>query len=109
MEPERGRFADRPNNYDRVAQIQFEAGLRVLQVFHLSPAWAGDKVLDGEHTTARFPRDLRDMFGFCQEMAKRFHGKVHAWEPWNEANVESTNRMRECMCLMPGPMERTGK
>ncbi len=87
MEPQRRQFAP-PNNYDRVAQIQADAGLRVLQVFHLSPEWAGDKTLDGNNTTKYFPRDLRDMFVFCKMMAQRFHGKVHAWEPWNEANIE---------------------
>lgn len=89
MEPQRGQFADPPTNYDRAAQVQCEAGLRVLQVFHLTPPWAGDQTLDGRRITARFPRDLRDMFRFCREMARRFHGQVHAWEPWNEANVDT--------------------
>ena len=88
MEPERGVFAANPKNYDLVAQIQADAGLRVLQVFHDTPAWAGDKELDGEHTRGHFPRDLRDMYTFCREMARRFQGKVQAWEPWNEANIE---------------------
>ena len=69
--------------YDESAGMQARAGLKVLQVFHQSPAWA----VDSEEERARFPSDLRIVHAFCKEMAARFKGRVQAWEPWNEANA----------------------
>jgi hypothetical protein len=70
--------------YDAAAACQAEAGLKVLQVFHDTPEWARDGAERG-----KFPRDLRRVYRFCAAMSARFRGKVQAWEPWNEANVES--------------------
>jgi len=80
MEPERGKFSG-PNRYDASARIQSEAGLRVLQVSHISPPWANP---NGK----RFPPDLRDAYRFYREMAKRWAGQVTAYEPWNEADID---------------------
>ncbi len=80
MEPERGKFADR-NKYDASAAAQAGAHLRVLQVNHSTPAWAGQ---DGR----RFPPDLRDAYRFYREMARRWRGQVGAFEPWNEADIQ---------------------
>ncbi len=76
-------FAGR-TTYDTAAEIQQEAGLRVLQVFHDTPPWARDGRSSGE-----FTRDLRHLHGFCKAMAQRFKGSVQSWEPWNEANVKN--------------------
>lgn len=70
-------------NYDEAADIQKAQGLRVLQVFHTTPPWAGD----GD--TARFAPDLRRVYGFARAMGRRFVGRVQAWEPWNEPNVDT--------------------
>ncbi|MFC1637189.1 hypothetical protein ACFL5Z_20405, partial [Planctomycetota bacterium] len=75
--------------YDTAAAIQKRQGLKVLQVFHSTPDWAWNTELDGEHPSGRFARDLRDVYRFCRAMAERFHGRVYAWEPWNEANVST--------------------
>ncbi len=83
MEPERDHFADAETIYDTSARIQTARGLRVLQVFHDTPQWA---VAEGD-TRGRYAADLRDVYRFCKTMAERFHGTVHAWEPWNEGNV----------------------
>jgi hypothetical protein len=80
MEPARGQFAA-SNRYDSSARIQSAAGLRVLQVDHISPAWANP-------VTKRFPLDLRDAYNFWREMARRWRGQVAAFEPWNEADIE---------------------
>ncbi len=69
--------------YDLVAQMHRRAGLKVLQTFHGTPAWA---VSEGG-STGRFPDDLRVAYAFCKAMGKRFKGPVQAWEPWNEANA----------------------
>lgn len=75
-------------DYDRSAATQAAAGLTVLQVLHATPPWATDAVRDGAEAGKRFPRDLWHMYRFCQEMAPRFQGRVQAWEPWNEANID---------------------
>ena len=80
MEPEKGRFSA-ANKYDASARIQAAAGLKVLQVIHLSPPWAAT---DGK----RFPPDLRDAYAFFREMARRWAGQVLAFEPWNEADID---------------------
>ncbi|MBE3069723.1 MAG: hypothetical protein IMZ66_05755 [Planctomycetes bacterium] len=80
MEPKRGEYSP-PNKYDASARVQAEAGLKVLQVNHSSPGWAGP---DGK----RFPPDLRDAYAFHREMARRWKGQVLAFEPWNEADID---------------------
>jgi hypothetical protein len=79
MELRKGEWAG-PNRYDQSAQAQSGAGLQVLQVNHSSPAWAGP-------SGQRFPPDLRDAYRFYREMARRWRGKVQAFEPWNEADI----------------------
>jgi len=81
IEPEPGRFAEN-TSYDSAADIQHAAGLRVLQVFHDTPSWAREGRPGGE-----FAPDLRHLYRFARAMARRFRGRVQAWEPWNEANV----------------------
>lgn len=83
IEPEPGRFVDATTTYDTSADLQAKHGLKVLQVFHGTPEWA---VEDGE-LRGRYPADLRHAYRFCREMARRYKGRVQAWEPWNEANV----------------------
>ncbi len=80
MEPEKGRFAP-ANKYDDTARIQSNAGLRVLQVHHGSPTWA-------TKTPQHQPPDLRDAYDFMREMALRWKGRVVAFEPWNEGDIE---------------------
>ncbi len=79
VEPVRGQLAGR-GKYDTAAQAQSEAGLRVLQVNHISPAWANP---NGK----RFPLDLRDAYRFYRSMARRWRTAVAAFEPWNEADI----------------------
>jgi len=88
LEPRAGAFTTETTSYDTAARIQTERGLKVLQVFHGTPSWAQDRVLDGDRAGGRFPRDLRAAWRFCKAMAERFRGTVHAWEPWNEANID---------------------
>ncbi len=76
MEPQCDQFV--PHNiYDDTARIQAEAGLRVLQVNHVTAKWAGP---DPNH----IPDDLRDAYRFYREMARRWKGQVVAFETWNE-------------------------
>ncbi|MCX6907017.1 MAG: hypothetical protein NTY01_03125 [Verrucomicrobia bacterium] len=79
MEPKKGEWAGE-NRYDESAQAQARAGLQVLQVNHSSPSWANPN-------HKRFPLDLRDVYRFYREMARRWQGQVQAFEPWNEADI----------------------
>jgi hypothetical protein len=67
--------------YERAMRIQHEAGLKVLQVNHISPGWATEN-------PARFPEDLRDVYRFYRGLAKRWNGLADAIEPWNEPDIE---------------------
>ncbi|MBN1125889.1 MAG: hypothetical protein JXA82_12840 [Sedimentisphaerales bacterium] len=87
LEPRQGELVRERTTYDSSAEIQTLYGLKVLQVFHTTPGWAWNEELDGDHPSGRFARDLRHVFRFCKAISQRFKGRVHAWEPWNEANV----------------------
>ena len=79
LEPKRGEFAAH-TRYDDSIQTQTDAGLQVLEVDHASASWAATN-------TRRFPPDLRDIYQFYHDVAKRWQGKVGACEPWNEADI----------------------
>lgn len=80
MEPQRGQFAAR-NRYDDSVETQTAAGLKVLDVNHIAPLWAG---ANGMH----FPPDLRDVYCGYRELARRWRGQIEAFEPWNEADIK---------------------
>lgn len=84
VEPDKGSFAP-TTKHDSAADLQNRYGLKVLQTFHQTPAWAAD----ADSGTGRMPGDLRHLYRFCKEMAQRFEGTVQAWEPWNEGNAHN--------------------
>ena len=79
VEPEEGHPAE-STRYDETADLQREAGLKLLQVFHDMPP----RVRDADGVP-----DLRKLHAFCRLAAARFGARVPAWEPWNEANAQS--------------------
>ncbi len=93
-ETSEGVFDVEGSIYDKVADMKSAAGLKVLQVFHDKPLWCPEQ-------SESFPADLRHLYDFCKEMAQSFKGRVHAWEPWNEANADNFGRMTidEMSCL----------
>jgi hypothetical protein len=80
LETARGTWAAE-TRYERAMRIEHEAGLKILQVNHLSPEWAAKK-------PSRFPEDLRDAYNFYRGLAKRWKGLADAIEPWNEPDIE---------------------
>lgn len=78
-EPEKGRFVEE-TIYDRTAAAFSAEGLKVLQVFHSTPKWAGER-------PKFFPDDYRDAYRYLKTMSARWKGKVEAWEPWNEGDT----------------------
>jgi hypothetical protein len=87
LEPNRGVWSGE-TDYDTSTANFVKHGLNVLDVFHSTPKWCSDPKVDGDRSWKRFPRDLRDAYRFCKALAQRFKGRVAAWEPWNEANIE---------------------
>ncbi len=81
VEKQRNEWAD-TTRYDTSADIQNSYDLKVYQVFHATPGWA-----QVEKSSHSFPDDLRDAYNFAVQMAKRFKGKVSAWEIWNEPDI----------------------
>jgi len=81
LESPRGKWIGN-TKYDASADIQTKNGLKVYQVFHTTPGWAQE--VKNSHS---FPDDLRDAYNFASEMAKRYKGKVPAWEVWNEPDI----------------------
>ena len=82
MQTETGAFLEQ-TKYDGAATMQSRAGLEVLQVFHTIPSWARDAA-EGDQ---RARSNLGPLYRFCEEMARRFDGRIDAWEPWNEGNA----------------------
>jgi hypothetical protein len=80
LEPERGQWS-RETRYDWAVEAQHQAGLHVLEVNHIAPKWANPN-------PKRFPTDLRDIYNFEREIARRWRGQVQAFEPWNEADIQ---------------------
>jgi hypothetical protein len=83
LQPAPGPLTNNATTYDTAAEAQQGAGLQVLQVFHDTPSWAREN----PGASGRFAPDLRAVYAFARASAQRFHGKIAAWEPWNEANV----------------------
>jgi hypothetical protein len=79
IETARGTWAEE-GRYERAMRIEHEAGLKVLQVNHISPAWA-------THNATGFPDDLRDVYNFYRGLAQRWGELADAIEPWNEPDI----------------------
>lgn len=79
-EPERGVVDWR--QYNVVADVFTQQGIRVYQIFHDTPAWTRE----GQGDT-RNPDDLRDVYAFARRMAEHYRGRVRAWEVWNEPDI----------------------
>ncbi len=69
LEPKEGHFIKTATSYDSAAAIQTNYGLKVLQVFHLTPDWAWDTELDGEYPSGRFARDLRHVYALLKTLS----------------------------------------
>jgi hypothetical protein len=80
LESARGTWATE-SRYERAMRIQHDAGLKILQVNHASPAWATTN-------QSHFPDHLRDVYAFYRGLAKRWNGLVDAIEPWNEPDLD---------------------
>jgi hypothetical protein len=68
--------------YDALVAAAQQRGLSVLAIVAYTPQWA----TDGPEI-AGVPRDADDWKTFCTKAAKRYRGRIAAWEIWNEPNL----------------------
>jgi hypothetical protein len=103
IEPSRGHCAPPVSTcYDNATRAARAAGVRVLDVFHATPAWAinaqTDASDDCDAAGTNMPRDLRDIHAFTRYLTERFGAApddasgsgvplISAFEPWNEGNI----------------------
>lgn len=66
---------------DRTVDMARERGISVLATLWATPAWANGGA--GAHVP---PTDVADYARVARWAAEHFHGRVGAWEVWNEAN-----------------------
>ena len=81
VEPTRGKFDW--GRYDTSASVLARHGIHVYDIFHASPAWSR-----ADRDTKAPPDDLRDIYQFAQELARKFNGRIQTWEVWNEPDID---------------------
>lgn len=69
--------------YDAIAAEAAERGISVLATIAYTPAWATDGP-----PLAGVPRDPATWTDFCSRAARRYQGRIAAWEVWNEPNLD---------------------
>lgn len=81
IQPQRGVYDWQ--HYDALVAAAQQRGLSILAIIAYTPGWA----TDGAEISG-VPRDVEDWKTFCDKAAKRYRGKIAAWELWNEPNLE---------------------
>ena len=81
VEPSQGSF--RWGEMDRIADAMHAIDVRVMFSVVTAPDWAR-----GTSTGEGPPSDPQDYAAFVGALAARYHGRVHAYEIWNEQNLE---------------------
>lgn len=105
IEPQRGDF--QWSQIDSVVAVSRRAGLQIYGLLLYTPEWARPAntssherpVLDGsaQRGDAAFAH-------FAAEVARRYRGKVRAWEIWNEPNIKPFwSHVRDGRNLGPDP------
>jgi LysM repeat protein len=67
---------------DRVVNQAQKYGLRIVARVDSQPQWAG-----GGYPTVGPPNNMQDYADFLKKLAKRYKGRIHAYEIWNEPNL----------------------
>jgi hypothetical protein len=94
---------------DRIIKMANDRGLRVLGMLWLTPRWA--QPTHGERSSPANPADYGRALAWA---AKRWQGKVQAWEVWNEPNssdfwvTESPVQYTRLLCAGFNAVQRSG-
>ncbi len=68
---------------DRIIQQVEQYGLRILARVDSQPKWAG-----GGYPTVGPPNNMQDYADFLKVLATRYKGRIHAYQIWNEPNLQ---------------------
>jgi hypothetical protein len=79
-EPERGKL-DFEAMDAKVAAAE-QSGIQLIGLIHGNPAWA---TTDGSSISP--PRDLNAWARYVETLTRRYRGRVHVWEIWNEPDI----------------------
>ncbi|MBN4060816.1 hypothetical protein JYU15_00095 [bacterium AH-315-I18] len=73
---------------DRLLAAAEQAGIDVLPMLGRTPDFAADPDIEGrvKRSTARIPQ-WGHWKNFVEQMVRRYKGRIHNWEIWNEANA----------------------
>lgn len=89
LEPRKGDW--RFDTLDRYVDEANRRGVKVLLTLGQTPQWAAAQP-DAESPygpgASSAPRSLDDWQAYVETLARRYKGRVHAWEVWNEINVK---------------------
>lgn len=86
---------------DRIVQQVEQYGLKLLARIDSQPAWAG-----GGYPENGPPDNLQDFADFLTALATRYKGRIHAYQIWNEPNLNVPGRS-EWGGRPPNPAEYT--
>jgi hypothetical protein len=84
VEPQRGQWVF--ENLDRDVEEAHKRGEDLHLMLTSSPTWASARPADGARAE---PADIKDWEAYVSAVAKRYKGRVHTYELWNEPNLKS--------------------
>ncbi|MCP4361263.1 MAG: hypothetical protein GY796_24910 [Chloroflexi bacterium] len=87
---------------DRIVEQTNEAGLKLLVRIDRNPLWSVRALPDELIRDHQPPVEYQDFGDFCQTLAERYKGRIHAYQVWNEPNLS-----REWGDQSPNPAEYT--
>lgn len=87
---------------DQIVGQAEEAGLKLLVRIDHQPLWSVQSLPDELIRGNQPPVDYQDFGDFCQALATRYHGRIQAYQVWNEPNLS-----REWGDQPPNPAEYT--
>ena len=82
MQPSRDSKPTQPKSFRYAFDLMHARGVKLMPFFEHAPAWTkGDDVL------SLMPRDLVQLYRYCETIAREDRGRICAWEFWNEPDT----------------------
>lgn len=72
---------------DLIVQMVEESGLQMVVRLDQNPLWAVASLPDAQIQGNQPPTNYQDFGDFCQAVAARYHGRIAAYQVWNEPNL----------------------
>lgn len=72
---------------DLIVQMVEESGLQMVVRLDQNPLWAVASLPDAQINDNQPPVDYQDFGDFCHAVAARYHGRIAAYQVWNEPNL----------------------